>query len=101
MHMIDQYSNTIIEAVEKVKMSVVKIERVSVENRKERQNGSGSGFIFSSDGFLLTNSHVLNKAQKIYVVLHDGSRHLAELIGEDPSTDLAILKISAFDFSIA
>ncbi|SDS21663.1 serine protease, S1-C subfamily, contains C-terminal PDZ domain [Mucilaginibacter mallensis] len=94
----DAYSETIIEAVEKVKTAVVKIELYKKEKNKEVLAGTGSGFLFSSDGYLFTNSHVVHKAQIIRVKLHDGSTSQAELIGEDPDTDLAILKISEADF---
>lgn len=99
--MTDSYSKTVIEAVEKIQNAVVKIERFSVNYNKEVPAGTGSGFLFSSDGYLFTNSHVVHKADRLKVVLHDGSRHEATLVGEDPDNDLAILKISAFDFSIA
>ncbi|WP_183579624.1 S1C family serine protease [Mucilaginibacter sp. X5P1] len=94
----DAYSETIIDAVEKVKTAVVKIELYKKEKNKEVLAGTGSGFLFSSDGYLFTNSHVVHKAQIIRVKLHDGSSSQAELIGEDPDTDLAILKISEADF---
>jgi S1-C subfamily serine protease len=97
----DAYSETIIEAVEKVKTAVVKIELYKKEKDKEVLAGTGSGFLFSSDGYLFTNSHVVHNAQTIRVKLHDGSSSLAELIGEDPDTDLAILKISEADFKPA
>jgi S1-C subfamily serine protease len=97
----DAYSETIIEAVEKVKTAVVKIELYKKEKNKEVLAGTGSGFLFSSDGYLFTNSHVVHNAQTIRVKLHDGSTSLAELVGEDPDTDLAILKISEADFKPA
>jgi len=97
----DLFSKTIIEAVDKVKTSVVKIERFNDKKGKEMMSGTGSGFIFSSDGYLFTNSHVVNGAKRLDIVLFDGSQHEAILIGEDPSNDLAILKISANDFTPA
>lgn len=59
----------------------------------ERLAGMGSGVIISKDGYLITNRHVVDGAQQIEVVLNDGSKHPAELVGEDPQTDLAVLKI--------
>jgi S1-C subfamily serine protease len=97
----DAYSETIINAVEKVKTAVVKIELYKKEKDKEILAGTGSGFLFSSDGYLFTNSHVVHNAQIIKVKLHDGSNRLATLVGEDPDTDLAILKISEADFKPA
>jgi S1-C subfamily serine protease len=99
--MTDTYSKTIIDAVEAVKNAVVKIERYSVVKNKETASGTGTGFIFSSDGYLFTNSHVVHNATRLKVVLYDGSSHIAQLVGEDASNDIAILKISAFDFSVA
>ncbi|HWZ16149.1 MAG TPA: trypsin-like peptidase domain-containing protein [Mucilaginibacter sp.] len=95
----DSYSATIIEAVEKVKTAVVKIELYKKDQNKEALTGTGSGFLFSSDGFLFTNSHVVHNAEIIKIKLHDGSSTLASLIGEDPDTDLAILKISGSEFT--
>lgn len=97
----DSYSATIIDAVEKVKTAVVKIELYRKEKDKEVAAGTGSGFLFSSDGYLFTNSHVVHNAGSIKVKLHDGIIRQAELVGEDPDTDLAILKISDADFTPA
>jgi len=98
---LDSYSTTIIDAVEKVKTAVVKIELYKKDKNKEVPVGTGSGFLFSSDGFLFTNSHVVHNAEIIKVKLYDGGTRLATLIGEDPDTDLAILKISEADFTPA
>ncbi|WP_114939098.1 S1C family serine protease [Mucilaginibacter endophyticus] len=95
----DSYSATIINAVDKVKTAVVKIEIFSNVNGKEQATGTGSGFLFSSDGYLFTNSHVIHSAKKITVKMHDGTTHPAELIGEDQDTDLAILKINGAEFT--
>lgn len=95
----DNYSQTIINAVNTVKGAVVKIDRIVNKNNRSVSEGTGSGFIISSDGFLFTNSHVINKAKAIRVALHDGTIRNAELVGEDIMTDLAILKISANEFS--
>lgn len=94
----DLYSETIINAVEKVETAVVKIEIFKKQADKEVLAGTGSGFMFSSDGYLFTNSHVVHGATDIKVKMHDGVTHKAAFIGEDRETDLAILKISGASF---
>ena len=97
----DTYSAAIIDAVANVKTAVVKVETQKRQNNKSVATGTGSGFLFSSDGYLFTNSHVIRNATGIQVMLHDGSHYPAQLVGEDPDTDLAILKISAMEFKPA
>lgn len=101
--LLDAYSQAVIAAVKSVGPSVVSVE-VSKSSeggnqrgpsRRRAQRGGGSGFIFTPDGFILTNSHVVNGADKIEVVLADGQRHTAEMIGDDPETDLAVVRIHA------
>ncbi|KAA2242393.1 trypsin-like serine protease [Chitinophaga agrisoli] len=94
----DAYSNIIHNAVEAAGRSVVKIERLDAGRKV---TGTGSGFFFSSDGYLFTNSHVVHKGSYFNVMLHDGSVYAAVLAGEDPDADIAILKTSAFDFQVA
>jgi S1-C subfamily serine protease len=94
----DAYSQIIIDAVEKAKRSVVKIDRFVQKKDKVVPEGSGSGFFFSSDGFLFTNSHVVNGAKDLKVTLYDGSEFQASLIGQDPDNDVAILKVEAQNF---
>lgn len=97
----DSYSATIIGAVEKVRTAVVKIEVYTNQKGKETLSGTGSGFLFSSDGYLFTNSHVIRGSAQVKVILYDGSSHPATILGADEDTDLAILKISAVDFKPA
>jgi S1-C subfamily serine protease len=97
----DAYSSTIINAVSTVKTAVVKIETQQEKNNKRIPGGTGSGFLFSSDGYLFTNSHVVHNMPHLLVKLHDGSEYQAQLIGQDADTDLAILKTSAMEFKPA
>jgi S1-C subfamily serine protease len=85
--LLDSYSRTISAVVNRVAPSVVNIR---VEGR-----GGGSGFIIARDGFILTNSHVVQGGSQFEVTLHDARTYAAQLIGEDPDTDLAVLRIDA------
>jgi len=98
----DAFSKMIIEAVEKTKNAVVKIDVFKRGmNNVLRPAGSGSGFIFSSDGLIFTNSHVVEGAEKIMVSLLNENEIEGVLIGKDPDTDLAILKINSEGYSVA
>ena len=89
--LLDSYSRTVNAVVNRVAPSVVNIR---VEGEKHR-GGSGSGFIIARDGFILTNSHVVHGGRTFEVTLHDARVFPAQLIGEDPDTDLAVLRIDA------
>lgn len=97
----DSFSSIIIAAVDKAKNAVVKIDVFKTIKGKLRPAGSGSGFIFSSDGYIFTNCHVVDGAEKIMVTLLNENEIEASLIGKDPDTDLAILKIYADGFNPA
>jgi S1-C subfamily serine protease len=89
----DLFSEIIVTAVEKSKNAVVKIDKYNLINGNERLTGSGSGFVFSSDGLILTNAHVIENSGRLRVYLLDGNDFSGEIIGTDKETDVAIIKI--------
>ena len=89
--LLDAYSRAVTAAAERVGPAVA---RIQVEQAKGRA-GSGSGFVFTPDGLLLTNSHVVANARSIRATFADGLSRDADLIGEDPHTDVAVLRIGA------
>jgi len=97
--LLDAYSRAVTEAVEKVSPSVVNVEvRQAAAGRSRsgeprERHGGGSGFVFTPDGLILTNSHVVHDASHIEVTLADSRRVPAHTIGDDPATDLAVIRI--------
>ena len=89
--LLDAYSRAVTGVVEKVGPAVCS---VSVRTRRRlRSEGGGSGVLYTPDGYLLTNAHVVRGAKSVSVALPDGSEYDAQVIGEDPATDLAVVKI--------
>ncbi len=97
----DPFSSIIIEAIDSIKNAVVRIDIVQQKSGKQLIAGTGSGFVFSSDGYLFTNAHVIGNPGKILVTLLDGSEYPAEIVGKDEDTDLAILEIYGNGYSVA
>ena len=92
----DSYSKSVINASGIVSPAVVNINvTTNSGNNSARRSGSGSGFIFTPDGFILTNSHVVHNSSKLEVVLSDGRRYWADNMGDDPDTDLAVIRIDS------
>ncbi|PYQ51616.1 MAG: serine protease [Acidobacteria bacterium] len=91
---LDAYSHAVSTAAAKITPSVVNIE-IRQQRKRGEVRGGGSGFFFTPDGFILTNSHVVSGASQVDVTLLDGSRYTATMVGDDPHTDLAVVRISA------
>jgi S1-C subfamily serine protease len=100
---LDAYSRTVIDVARTVSDAVVQIRVIKNQKNSRAVNrrqggGAGSGFIISDEGIVVTNSHVVHAAQRIQVTLQDGREFEAELVGEDPATDLAVLQINGRAF---
>ncbi len=88
----DGFSETVIRVVEAIGPAVIGVRRTS--RMRDLYDGAGSGVIVSPDGYALTNNHVVRGAGRVEGVLHDGSVVAAEVVGTDPDTDLALLRLS-------
>src|SRR5580658_4628741 len=95
--LLDAYSKTVSGVVEDARDSVVNIRVRHAANGQRHGEGSGSGFIITPDGYIVTNSHVVHGANSIQVALADGRSYPATLAGDDPDSDLAVIRINAPD----
>ena len=103
-HLLDAYSAAVAGAAERVGPAVVHIEVVQPERGAApdaQRRGSGSGFVFTPDGFILTNSHVVSGARSIRASFADGTSYDADLIGDDPDTDVAVIRIAGHQLPTA
>jgi S1-C subfamily serine protease len=91
---LDAYSAAVIGAVDGVGPAVVSL---AIRGRSRQRDGAGSGFIVAPDGYALTNSHVVGHAREVRASLHDGRVVRARVVGDDPPTDLAVVRIEASD----
>jgi S1-C subfamily serine protease len=93
--LLDEYSRSVVGAVDRVAPAVANVEIQQRSKSHAHHGGSGSGFVITPDGFILTNSHVVHSASRIVVNLSGGRDYPAQLIGDDPETDLAVIRIDA------
>ena len=94
--LLDTYSRTVTRVAERVAPAVVNIRvRHGGHARQDGPGGTGSGFVIAPDGYVLTNSHVVRNASKFEVTVADGQVFSAALVGEDPETDLAVIRVNA------
>src|SRR5712692_2205656 len=102
--LLDAYSSAVVAASERVGPAVVHVEVAQAPRSGEgetKRRGSGSGFVFTPDGFILTNSHVVHGARSIQVSFADDASFDADLVGDDPDTDVAVIRIGGHQLSTA
>ena len=88
--LLDAYSRAVISVVERVGPAVVRVERLA--EGRDQPGGVGSGVVIAGDGLVLTNSHVVGGASRVRLSFADGNTHEARVLGDDPDTDLALLR---------
>ncbi len=101
--LLDAYSQTVVQVAQKVSKTVVhlKVQKPQPPRQNQPADNTGSGFLISTDGFLVTNSHVVSGAKNIEASLPDGSIYTAQIIGDDPATDIAVVKIDGRNLATA
>jgi S1-C subfamily serine protease len=102
-HLLDVYSQTISNVYTSIASSVVHIKNIADKDNKRTRDGKnesmGSGFIISSDGYIISNHHVAYNAEELLVTLDDATVLKAELKGSDASTDISVLKVDGRNFN--
>jgi S1-C subfamily serine protease len=95
--LLDAYSGAVIGALERAAPAVtfIEVEHAAPAQGRRARHGTGSGFLFIPDGYLLTNSHVVHGSERVTVRLNDDARFTADLVGSDPDSDLAVLRIGS------
>lgn len=103
VELLDAYSRAVTTVVETVEPAVVSISvgKKSSSRSPYEQNGAGSGVVITPDGYILTNSHVVHQATRLEAIFTDGAAVSATLVGEDPNTDLAVIRADASDLPCA
>ena len=99
--LMDAYSRVVVSVAEALSPSVLRITSLGGSGPQAGPLGAGSGFLFTSDGYALTNSHVGHGADRIEAALSDGRRLQAALVGDDPVTDLAVVRVQGSDLVAA
>lgn len=98
---LDAYSQAIVTAAERVGPAVVKVETGRARQGREGGEGLGSGVIYSSAGYILTNAHVVQGARRVTVTLPDGRSFPAGVLGAEPAQDLAVLRVGGAGLPVA
>jgi S1-C subfamily serine protease len=100
VELLDAYSRAVVSVVESVGPAVVSI-RIKTQRRRSEREGAGSGFIIAPDGYIVTNHHVVSQARELLAVLMDGRELPARVVGSDPPTDLAVVRVQDGSLPIA